>query len=155
MHNISMESRLSCLHTSRSAQITALLLAGALFPLAIQTSAQRQTSSPTQFVDVTASSGIKFTHFKGNKGVSINLEEFGPGVCVSDFNRDGWQDIYFVNGRDRYDRGIAVKNALYRNNGDGTFTDVTDKAGVPGTAYGLGCAWGDYDSDGFPDLLVA
>jgi hypothetical protein len=105
-------------------------------------------------VDVTASSGIKFTHFKGNKGVSINLEEFGPGVCVSDFNRDGWQDIYFVNGRDRYERGIAVKNALYRNNGDDTFTDVTDKAGVPGTAYGLGCAWGDYDNDGFPDLFV-
>jgi hypothetical protein len=105
-------------------------------------------------VDITESAGIKFVHYKGNKGISINLEEFGPGVCVSDFNRDGWQDIYFVNGRDRYDRGIVVKNALYRNNGDNTFTDVTDKAGVPGTGYGLGCAWGDYDNDGYPDLFV-
>ena len=96
-----MESRLFCLHKSRSVQITALLLASALFPVVVQTSAQPQTSSPTQFVDVTASSGIKFTHFKGNKGVSINLEEFGPGVCVSDFNhaarrfyaRSGYQQV--------------------------------------------------------------
>jgi hypothetical protein len=108
----------------------------------------------TPFVDVRESAGIKFVHYKGNKGISINLEEFGPGVCVSDFNRDGWQDIYFVNGRDRYDRGIIAKNALYRNNRDNTFTDVTDKAGVPGTGYGLGCAWGDYDNDGYPDLFV-
>ena len=75
-------------------------------------------------------------------------------MCVADFDRDGYQDIYFVNGRDRYGRGISVRNALYRNNGDGTFTDVTDKAGVPGTAYGLGCVWGDYDNDGFPDLYL-
>jgi enediyne biosynthesis protein E4 len=75
-------------------------------------------------------------------------------VCVSDFDQDGWQDIYFVNGRDRYDRGIVAKNALYRNNGDNSFSDVTDHAGVPGTGYGLGCAWGDYDNDGFPDLFV-
>ena len=55
-----------------------------------------------------------------------------------------------MNGRDLYNRGISVRNALYRNNGDGTFTDVTEKAGVPGTGYGLGCVWGDYDNDGFP-----
>src|SRR6266404_362243 len=149
-----LPSRRSSLRQLLSVRLIASLVVSLLFARVIQTSAQNQTSSATQFVDVTTSAGIKFTHFKGNKGVSINLEEFGPGVCVSDFNRDGWQDIYFVNGRDRYDRGIPVKNALYRNNGDGTFTDVTDKAGVPGTAYGLGCAWGDYDNDGFPDLLV-
>ena len=73
---------------------------------------------------------------------------------MADFDGDGWQDIYFVNGRDLYNRGISVRNALYRNNGDGTFTDVTDKAGVPGNGYGLGCVWGDYDNDGFPDLYV-
>jgi len=112
-----------------------------------------QTKS-IQFSDITAASGIKFVHFKGNEGISINREEFGPGVCVSDFDGDGWQDIYFVNGRDLYNRGIVVKNALYRNNGNGTFTDVTDKAGVPGSGYGLGCVWGDYDNDGFPDLYV-
>ena len=59
-----------------------------------------------------------------------------------------------MNGRDRYGRGI-VRNALYRNNGDGTFTDVTEKAGVPGTGYGLGCVWDDYDNDGWLDLLIA
>src|SRR5258708_26191804 len=120
--------------------------------------ARAQVSSAesfSRFTDITKSVGINFVHFKGNKGTSINLEEFGPGVCVADFDNDGWPDIYFVNGRDRYDRGIAVGNALYHNNGDGTLTDVTEKAGVPGTAYGLGCVWGDYDDDGFPDLFVS
>jgi hypothetical protein len=136
-----------------SQALNILLAAGLLTPVAV-IHAQVKAAPPIEFVDVTQSSGIKFVHFKGNKGISINLEEFGPGVCVSDFDRDGWQDIYFVNGRDRYERGIAVKNALYRNNGDGTFTDVTDTAGVPGTGYGLGCVWGDFDNDGFPDLFV-
>jgi hypothetical protein len=116
--------------------------------------AQGPQSGSIEFTNVTASAGIKFAHFKGNKGISINREEFGPGVCVADFDADGWQDIYFVNGRDLYNRDISVRNALYRNNGDGTFTDVTEKAGVPGTGYGLGCVWGDYDNDGFPDLFV-
>jgi len=116
--------------------------------------AQVQTQSQVRFTDVTDKAGIKFKHFKGNKGMSINLEEFGPGVCVADFDGDGWTDIYFVNSRDRYGRGINIRNALYHNNRDGTFTDVTDKAGVPGTGFGLGCVWGDYDNDGFPDLFV-
>jgi hypothetical protein len=125
-----------------------------LVALPAATKTQDSSASTPEFADVTSASDIRFTHFKGNEGVSINLEEFGPGVCVSDFDKDGWQDIYFVNGRDRYGRGINVKNALYRNNRDGTFTDVTDAAHVPGTNYGLGCVWGDYDNDGFPDLFV-
>jgi len=123
-------------------------------PAATQTQPQNSPATATEFSDITAAAGIHFTHFKGNDGVSINLEEFGPGVCVSDYDKDGWQDIYFVNGRDRYNRGINVKNALYRNNRNGTFTDVTDTAGVPGTNYGLGCVWGDYDNDGFPTSFV-
>jgi hypothetical protein len=131
------------------------LLSLALLSLAPSFAQYPARRPPTAgFIDVTKTAGIKFTHFKGNKGTSINLEEFGPGVCVADFDNDGWPDIYFVNGRDRYNRGISVKNALYRNNGEGTFTDVTEKAGVPGTAYGLGCVWGDYDNDGFPDLFI-
>jgi len=117
-------------------------------------SAQDARPAPIELTNVTAAAGIKFVHFKGNKGISINREEFGPGVCVADFDGDGWQDIYFVNGRDLYNRGISVNNALYRNNHDGTFTDVTEKAGVPGTGYGLGCVWGDFDNNGFPDLFV-
>jgi hypothetical protein len=117
-------------------------------------SAQESRPGLIEFTNATAAAGIKFVHFKGNNGIPINREEFGPGVCVADFDGDGWQDIYFVNGRDLYNRGISVSNALYRNNRDGTFTDVTEKAGVPGTGYGLGCVWGDFNNDGFPDLFV-
>jgi len=115
---------------------------------------QTSAVSPVQFSTVTKQAGIHFVHYPGNKGMAIIREVFGPGLCVADFDGDGWQDIYFVNGRDLYGRGIEVKGALYHNNGDGTFTDVTDKAGVPGTGYGLGCVWGDYDNDGHPDLYV-
>ncbi len=127
---------------------------GSLLILSLRSSAQNSSPLAIQFTNVTESAGIKFKHFKGNQGISINREEFGPGVCVADFDGDGWQDIYFVNGRDLYDRGISVSNALYRNNHDGTFTDVTEKAGVPGTGYGMGCVWGDFDNDGYPDLFV-
>ena len=128
-----------------------------IFPFAsCLAEAQVNSSQPgsIQFTDVAAEAGIKFVHYRGNDGIPINREIFGPGVCVADFDGDGYQDIYFVNGRDLYERGISARNALYRNNGNGTFTDVTDKAGVPGTGYGFGCVWGDYDNDGFPDLFV-
>jgi enediyne biosynthesis protein E4 len=115
---------------------------------------QTQPSSRVQFDDVTQSARIHFVHFKGTNGTSTILEEAGPGVCVADYDGDGWMDIYFVNGRDLYSRGISARNALYRNTGDGTFADATEKAGVPGNAYGLGCVWGDYDNDGYPDLYV-
>jgi enediyne biosynthesis protein E4 len=106
------------------------------------------------FTNVTNAAGIRWVHSKASNGVSTILEEAGPGVCVADFDGDGFEDIYFVNGRDLYNRGLRLENALYRNNGDGTFTNVTDKASVPGTGYGLGCVWGDYDNDGRPDLYV-
>ena len=126
-----------------------------VFPAFVsRSSAQNSHSAAIQFVNVTESAGIKFKHFKGNQSVSINREEFGPGVCVADFDGDGWQDIYFVNGRDLYNRGTSVTNSLYRNNHDGTFTDVTEKAGVTGTGCGLVWVWGDFDNDGHPDLFV-
>jgi len=141
--------------------ISGLVCASALLLIGARSSSVRGVFADTpssagsiRFTNVTDSAGIRFAHFKGNDGTSINREEFGPGVCVADFDDDGWQDIYFVNGRDLYNRGISVRNALYHNNRDGTFTDVTERAGVPGTGYGLGCVWGDYDNDGFPDLLV-
>jgi hypothetical protein len=140
---------------------TAILCGTALLSFAIETAdvvrAQAPDQTPSksiQFTNITEQADIKFVHYKGNDGVSINREEFGPGVCVADFDGDGWPDIYFVNGRDLYNRGVQTRNALYRNNRDGTFTDITEKADVPGTGYGLGCVWGDYDNDGFPDLFV-
>jgi len=135
---------------------SALLLSGIVVGPTSRGNSNGHTAElpPIQFTNVTASSGIRFVHFRGNDGIPINRELFGPGVCVADFNGDGYPDIYFVNGRDLYNRGIERRNALYQNNGDGTFQDVTEKAGVPGTGYGLGCVWGDYDNDGFPDLYV-
>jgi len=127
-------------------------LTGAHRPL--PASAAAAVAAPVQFSNATVKAGIHFVHFKGANGTSTILEEAGPGVCVADYDGDGYQDIYFVNGRDLYHRNIAARNALYRNNGDGTFADVTDVAGVPGNAYGLGCVWGDYNNDGFPDLYV-
>jgi hypothetical protein len=109
---------------------------------------------PPQFHNATQDAHISFAHFKGSQGTSTILEEAGPGVCVADFDGDGWPDLYFVNGRDLYHRGIVTRNALYRNDHNGAFTDVTASAGVPGTGYGIGCVWGDYDNDGHPDLYV-
>src|SRR5712671_1522219 len=151
---VKRESRSSLAIRKRFVQTFLLVLIVETSSFILYLYAQDARPAPIEFTNVTAAAGIKFVHFKGNKGISINREEFGPGVCVADFDGDGWQDIYFVNGRDLYNRDISVRNALYRNNGDGTFTDVTEKAAVPGTGYGLGCVWGDYDNDGFPDLYV-
>ncbi|PYT80175.1 MAG: hypothetical protein DMG41_37620 [Acidobacteria bacterium] len=107
-----------------------------------------------RFKNITQEAHIQFSHLKGNQGVATILEEAGPGVCVADYNSDGWPDIYFIGGGDLHGRGIPARNALYRNNGEGTFTDVADAAGVPGTGFGLGCVWGDYDNDGRLDLYV-
>jgi hypothetical protein len=131
--------------------VVAILLGGGSRP---NSESHTMSAGSIQFVNATAAAGISFTHFRGNDGIPTNLEIFGPGVCVADYDGDGYQDIYFVNGRDLHNRGVSVRNALYRNNGDFTFTDVTERAAVPGTGFGLGCVWGDYDNDGFPDLFV-
>ncbi len=131
-----------------------LIVLGRGRTVSAQSAAPAQALPSVEFTDITKAAGIDFVHFKGSNGISTVLEEAGPGICVADYDGDGWQDIYIVNGRDLYNRGISVRNALYHNNGDGTFTDMTEKAGVQGTGYGLGCVWGDYDNDGFPDLYV-
>ena len=84
-------------------------------------------------------------------------ETMGPGVAFFDYDNDGWVDIFMVNSgaSDFYKPKAPLKNALYKNNRDGTFTDVTDKAGVAGgKEFGMGCAIADYDNDGYPDILV-
>ncbi|HET6383376.1 MAG TPA: CRTAC1 family protein [Armatimonadota bacterium] len=106
------------------------------------------------YVDVAAAAGIRFRHHDGRRGVSTMMEQIGPGCALLDYDGDGWPDIYLLNGRDRNARGIPLRNALYHNNRDGTFTDVTAKARAPGTGYALGVAVGDYDNDGYPDIYI-
>jgi hypothetical protein len=100
--------------------------------------------------------GITWKHVSGRSPEYYLPETTGAGCAFLDYDNDGWMDIYLVNsGRcDFYDPKPMLRNALYRNNRDGTFTDVTEKAGVGGGGYGMGAAAGDYDSDGFPDLYV-
>lgn len=114
-------------------------------------------SQTPAFEEVSSSaSGIKWSHVAGYSPEMYLPETVGPGCAFVDYDNDGWMDIYLVNsGRcDFYSPPMPLRNALYHNNRDGTFTDVTQKAGVPGNAYGMGIAVGDYDGDGFPDLYV-
>jgi hypothetical protein len=109
------------------------------------------------FVEVPASaSGITWVHTNAMSPERYLPETMGPGVAFLDYDNDGWMDIYMVNSgpADFYTPAAPLKNVLYHNNRDGTFTDVTDKAGVAGGTFGMGVAVGDYDNDGFPDILV-
>src|SRR6202030_1074470 len=114
-----------------------------------------RSSGPIQFTDVTAPAGIRFKHNTGAFGKKYLPETMGSGVCFLDYDNDGWQDIFFVNSMDwpEHKTGKSFP-ALYHNNHDGTFTDVTRQAGLAVETYGLGCAVGDYDNDGFEDLYL-
>ena len=109
------------------------------------------------FTEVPASaSGITWVHTAGKSAEKYLPETTGAGCAFLDYDNDGWMDIYLVNSGkcDFYNPNPPLRNALYRNNRNGTFTDVTEKAGVAGGGYGQGVAVGDYDGDGFPDLYV-
>ena len=101
-------------------------------------------------------SGLAFVHENAMSPERYLPETMGPGCAFLDYDNDGWMDVYIVNSGpcDFFQPRTPLRNALYRNNRDGTFTDVTEKAGVAGGTFGMGVAVGDYDNDGYPDLFV-
>ena len=131
------------------------------------------SNAELQFTDVTHEAGIHWTHIDGRSGQKYFMETLGSGAAFFDYDSDGAPDLYLVNGAPLPGYDATVKqntdttittitadfysrptNSLFRNNGDGTFTDVTEDAGVGDTGYGHGCAVGDYDNDGHPDIYV-
>jgi enediyne biosynthesis protein E4 len=116
-------------------------------------------SGPVVFEDVSEKSGLaKWTHKMGTPAKDYIIETKGSGVCLLDYDNDGWLDIYVVNGStlDALTGKEAPPHAaLFHNNHDGTFTDVSAKAGVANDRWGFGCAVADYDNDGYPDLYLS
>jgi hypothetical protein len=108
------------------------------------------------FTDIAAVAGIRFTHLSGSPEKNYIFEAKGGGLAVLDYDGDGLLDLYFVNGSTLEDiqKGVEHPNVLYRSNGDGTWSDVTEAAGVAGRGWAMGAAVGDYDNDGWPDLYV-
>src|SRR5207245_5289368 len=112
-------------------------------------------SQQITFRDITAQAGIHFIHNNGAFGKKYLPETMGPGCAFIDYDNDGWQDILLINGQNWPGHAGAESTLkLYHNNRDGTFTDVTRKAGLAIPMFGLGVAVGDYDNDGFDDLFV-
>jgi enediyne biosynthesis protein E4 len=139
------------------------------FPLLLSqngpvTSKAREQKEFPQFVDVTPRTSIRFRTEASSTSQKYLLETMGGGVAIFDYDGDGRMDLFFVNGAKLSDPMPPGRkpdksdprywNRLYHNNGDGTFTNVTEKAGLAGCCYGMGVAVGDYDNDGYPDLYV-
>ncbi|HEV2197483.1 MAG TPA: CRTAC1 family protein [Candidatus Acidoferrum sp.] len=149
-----------------------LLLGAFLFVLLMGVVAAQQWGSPSdpqkafpgKFVDITPASGIHFNYLSSHTPKHYLPETMGPGVALFDYDNDGRLDIFLVNGAPLQDptpkgsipqkTGPTYWNRLYHQKPDGTFEDVTEKAGLQGVGYGMGAAVGDYDNDGYEDLYV-
>ena len=130
----------------------AVSLAAAVCLLAGQ--ASKPSPSTVIFTDVTAKAGIHFVHNAGRTGKKYLPETLGAGCAFFDADGDGWQDILLINGKDFTPKGRRSLPALYRNNHDGTFTDITAGSGLDVEMYGMGVAIGDYDNDGRDDVYI-
>ena len=131
---------------------------GAQRPVVKQPDAHEESAASSVYpklVDITASTGIHFEHLSSPEQKFI-VESMSGGVALIDYDRDGWPDIYFTNAQsvEMALHGQKARSALYHNNHDGTFTDVSDKAGVATPCWAMGASVGDYNNDGWPDLLV-
>jgi len=121
-----------------------------IFLTSLDVSAQQIT-----FRDITAQSGIHFTHNNAAFGKKYLPETMGPGCAFIDYDNDGWPDVLLVNGTNWPGHpGAQSTTKLYHNNHDGTFTDVTQKAGLALPMFGLGAGIGDYDNDGYDDIFI-
>jgi len=141
-----------------------VLLRGFLVILICSALASGQSAAPIRFEDATAASGIQFTHSFGAQKLGSLLESTGAGCVWFDYNNDGFPDLYVVSGKPLGDEihpyqlkkkpEVPPHNHLYRNNANGTFTDVTEKAGVAANIYGMAAIAADFDNDGKEDLFV-
>lgn len=132
----------------------ALAVAGAMAGSVAGSQVENQT--PVTFVDVAADAGLAFRQVNGATAEKYMPETMGAGALVFDFNSDGWPDIFLVNGGSFVDEQVAAsaRHGLFRNQGDGTFLDVSDTSDIGVSGYGMGACSADYDNDGWADLYV-
>ena len=135
--------------------LSSLLLVGQLVPISYTQNPPKAEPSQIRFTDITASSGVTFEHAISPEKKYL-AESMSGGVLLLDYDQDGWLDIYFTNAQSvaMLQSGQKAKSALYHNNHDGTFSDVTDKAGVGYPCSVMGGAVADYNNDGWPDMLL-
>jgi hypothetical protein len=159
-HRAWLASLLALLFLNISAAVAQMGTATPLSPAEQEkAAAERAAGGPPidypQLVDITASAGIKFDHLSSPEAKFI-MESMSGGVALIDYDNDGWPDIYFTNAPsvEMALHGVKARSALFHNNHDGTFSDVTDKAGVGNPCWANGASVGDYNNDGWPDLFV-